>query len=224
MQKAADLKAALWEPQTRLSEKNLRDLEQDIAQAGILQPILVQPDGTIIDGHRRVLCALKLGIAKVPTIICRRPPREAFRAINDTTRKLSSRENLELYLAGGLPARWAARDIAKLRAFGGSELLQAIYDNHQSPSILKVIGQVARYCSCQDEPDMMQRIAYWLLKHRMQRNARYACDSGTLPEVIYAAILRDQPLIIRVVSVQSARFRPTSGETSSLVQHGPAEE
>jgi hypothetical protein len=196
----ARLKDSPWEPQTRLLEKNLRLLERDIAEAGILQPILVQPDGTILDGHRRVYCARKLGIAEIPAIVCHRPPREAFRAINDTTRKLSSRESLELYLAGGLPPREVGGDIEKLKKIGGQELLYAIFNSHQSPGILRVAEMIARYCSFQEDVEMMRKTIYWLLKHRMQRNARYACDTGTLPEVIYTAIVRDLPLSLKVVN------------------------
>jgi ParB family transcriptional regulator, chromosome partitioning protein len=40
------------------------------AQGGILQPLLVTPDGTIVAGHRRLAAALEAGLRDVPVIVC----------------------------------------------------------------------------------------------------------------------------------------------------------
>ena len=40
------------------------------AQGGILQPLLVTPDGTVVAGHRRLAAAQQAGLRDVPVIVC----------------------------------------------------------------------------------------------------------------------------------------------------------
>lgn len=44
-------------------------LAEDIAKHGILQPIVITSDGTIIAGHRRHTAALRLGLTQVPVMV-----------------------------------------------------------------------------------------------------------------------------------------------------------
>src|SRR5439155_12028483 len=39
------------------------------AQGGILQPLLVTPDGTVVAGHRRLAAARRLGLMDLPVIV-----------------------------------------------------------------------------------------------------------------------------------------------------------
>src|SRR5437879_8158917 len=40
------------------------------AQGGILQPLLVTPDGTVVAGHRRLAAAQQAGLRDEPVIVC----------------------------------------------------------------------------------------------------------------------------------------------------------
>ena len=62
------LKPNKWNP-NEVSEENLKKLRKSIKRHGILMPILVLPDYTIIDGEHRWICATKLGWKKVPVIV-----------------------------------------------------------------------------------------------------------------------------------------------------------
>lgn len=56
-----ELHDAEFEPVDRLSDdQNLRTLRKSIQERGVLVPILIKEDGTIIDGHRRTKCAREL--------------------------------------------------------------------------------------------------------------------------------------------------------------------
>ena len=200
MVRVQDLKPAPWEPQERLTERAIRDIRRDIAQAGIMQPVLVRPDMTIIDGHRRVECAKQLGLDMIPVIISEREPKAAFAAVNETMRKVNSSEGWSMYMKGGTPPAGVLRAIREIEVIGGGELLRAIYEAHLSPSVLKVAVQGGLYCGFREDREMMEKTLHWLIKHRMQRNLRYACDSGTPPAVIFRAITSDRPLSIKVVT------------------------
>jgi len=46
------------------------------AQGGILQPLLVTPDGTVVAGHRRLAAARRAGLAEVPVLVRALTPTE----------------------------------------------------------------------------------------------------------------------------------------------------
>lgn len=60
------------QPRVYFDEGDLEELAGSIAQVGILQPIIVRPDGIgyeIIAGERRYQAACKVGLEKVPVIV-----------------------------------------------------------------------------------------------------------------------------------------------------------
>jgi ParB/RepB/Spo0J family partition protein len=57
------LQSALFRP---LSDKEHARLVEDIRTHGVLQPIEVTADGTIIDGHERVRAARAIGLTEIP--------------------------------------------------------------------------------------------------------------------------------------------------------------
>jgi ParB family chromosome partitioning protein len=72
-----------------------------LAQGGILQPLLVTPDGTVVAGHRRLAAARRVGLADVPVIV----------------RSLSPIEQLEVQLTENLQ-RSDLTAIEEARAYG----------------------------------------------------------------------------------------------------------
>jgi hypothetical protein len=57
-------------------EKDLDRLGDDMVERGVLVPLLARPDGTIIDGWRRWLAALRKGIKELPVIVSDTPEAE----------------------------------------------------------------------------------------------------------------------------------------------------
>lgn len=51
------------------SEAQVAQIAASIKEFGFTNPVLIDPDGTIIAGHGRVLAALKLGLDTVPCIV-----------------------------------------------------------------------------------------------------------------------------------------------------------
>lgn len=50
------------------SEDNVAEIARSIETFGFVNPVLIEPDNTIVAGHGRVLAAAKLGMQKVPCI------------------------------------------------------------------------------------------------------------------------------------------------------------
>ena len=70
------------QPRMKFDEKAIEELAQSIREAGILQPIIVVPDGgsyKILIGERRWRAAQKAGLRKVPVLIRNIPEKNAAR-------------------------------------------------------------------------------------------------------------------------------------------------
>jgi len=67
-------------PRLHFPEEELERLSQSIAKEGILVPVVVYPEGDffrLVDGERRLRCALDLGLERVPAVVTEAPdPRE----------------------------------------------------------------------------------------------------------------------------------------------------
>src|SRR6266849_3298580 len=65
----ASLRPNPLNPRSRLDPADIDELAASIiahmAHGGILQPLLVTPDGTVVAGHRRLAAALRVGLADV---------------------------------------------------------------------------------------------------------------------------------------------------------------
>lgn len=67
-----------YQPRRQFSDSELADLSRSVAEQGILQPLLVRPDGDdfeLIAGERRLRAAKMAGLTSVPVVV---------RSINDT--------------------------------------------------------------------------------------------------------------------------------------------
>jgi len=70
---AAKLRPSPLNPRGELDPAGIDELAASIAahaaQGGILQPLLVTPDGTVVAGHRRLTAARRVGLLDVPVIV-----------------------------------------------------------------------------------------------------------------------------------------------------------
>ena len=71
-----------------LDDEDMAELVESIRTHGVLTPLLVRPDKAdtfeVISGHRRLHACKKLGIEKVPTLICTLERSEAIIALVDS--------------------------------------------------------------------------------------------------------------------------------------------
>ena len=68
--KLSDLKVNPLNPRGDVVvDDSLRELAESIRSHGLLQPILVTPDGTVIAGHRRLKASQLIGMESVPVVV-----------------------------------------------------------------------------------------------------------------------------------------------------------
>lgn len=56
-------------PRGEIGRASVQELADSIRSQGILQPLLVTPDGVVVAGHRRRLAAMQAGLTDVPVIM-----------------------------------------------------------------------------------------------------------------------------------------------------------
>jgi ParB family chromosome partitioning protein len=72
-----------------LAEEEFRELVRSVSEHGVLVPLVVRPDGTILCGHQRVRAARQAGLQEVPCIEVDPPSEEACKliAIDDNLKR-----------------------------------------------------------------------------------------------------------------------------------------
>ena len=107
------LSVSAYQPRKHLDPEGIAELARSVAQKGVLQPLLVRPNGEgfeIVAGERRFRAAQQVGLATVPVVV----------------KTLSDRETLEIALIENvqredLSAVEEARAFAQLLEFGLSQ-------------------------------------------------------------------------------------------------------
>jgi ParB-like chromosome segregation protein Spo0J len=64
-----DVRPPKWTSSCYVVSPDYKKLEKSIKKYGILSPIVIQPDGTIVDGFHRWKVANELGLPKVPVVV-----------------------------------------------------------------------------------------------------------------------------------------------------------
>lgn len=185
---------AAFNPPARTTSQALLDLKRSIEEIGIIYPLIVSEKGELIDGHRRLACAKALNQKSVPVIVVKGDARRIFDDVNRTSRKLSTRDELLVYLSGGPVSREAKNNIEKLEGLIGKEALQYAAENRKSAkSVLHVLTVLKGYIG--DQPEAFwKKAAKWVVYNNQQFALRVAIQSGMEKALLIAAIQANTPV------------------------------
>jgi hypothetical protein len=180
-------------PARRTARDTLKDLRTAIQEVGfIIQPLILSMDDLLLDGHRRLACAIDLGWKEVP-VIHRDLAVGQFAMINSTQQRMSGRQQLEVGLAGGGYGPVMRRHLDEIRLVGGDEMIEQIFAEKISPTVI-VTGKAARqYCGL-DRKDsaVMKIIMDWLISGHRQYQVRIAMTGGIPPQKLWKAIIENR--------------------------------
>ncbi len=184
-----------YNPDSRITDDALHDLEASIKRVGIVQPLLALPDGQLVDGHRRLECAKRLGLTDVPVIFV---DADHFVEVNSTQRRTTGREWLTVYMATQQAPSRTLRSIKQLERIGGKPLLEYLMRCDLAPSIINTARYVARYIGSDVDNDaVMHRIIMWLAEGRRQFSAKRAIAEGIPAKILYKHIQQgSDPMVL----------------------------
>src|SRR5580692_4901221 len=91
------IKAAPWNPKGRIAEKRLGKLLASIEDIGLVYPVVVDESMNLVDGHRRLACAKKLGWTMIPTISVTSEFLHAYGSVQANQEKLTGNDLIGVY-------------------------------------------------------------------------------------------------------------------------------
>lgn len=195
MLKKVDLKSikgAKWNPKSRT--RDIGALTKSIERVGLLQPVLITKAGELVDGHRRVAAAQKLGWDQIHAVVVEGDQAEMFAEVNTQKKQLSSNEVLEVYLVTptAICAKTRTR-LAEMEEVLGRPLMEKM---SKSGFSLGTYALAKRIATDAEQETYVLPIVKWLMKYRCAHIVRRALQVGTAPSKLLAAVKNDKPLRI----------------------------
>lgn len=196
MRPVDDIAISGQNPAQRTRQSALRRLEESIAARGIITPLIVDQDGILVDGHRRLACAKRLGISHVPVVVVHDSDGSLYPEINDSLRRWQSVEWLYRHQLGGTVPERQRRNIELIAELCGPELLALMADTRQSPHAILTIAKFA--CRRMDI-DPLDRAFFgktisWLVRRRYSSRVYRSLGDGMPPDYLYRCISEDKAI------------------------------
>lgn len=193
-----DVKRSPWNPPSRIEEKRLRGLVESIEDVGLLYPILVGEGNRLIDGHRRLAAAIKLGWKHIQAIKIDTEFEHTYGSIQSSQDKLRGNDLLHIYLANpkALIARQRAR-FETIEKLCGRESLEKIHKAGLTAFIFDVSMRAVRYM---DGKITVREVLNWAIKFSMTRHLRNLLDNEVPVASLRKAISENKPIKIKLTS------------------------
>jgi hypothetical protein len=180
-------------PASRTSKRALRVLAESICNLdGIVVPLIVRSDYTLLDGHRRLAAAKELGMTEVPCLI---NDDITYVALNETARKMSTLEWASVARNGGEVPPRIQKQLDRIVEWCGPNMLNVMAEMGMSPNVIKEAAAVATYVSVDptSKPHMAM-ILRWLVLGRRSSAVHRAMLDRIPPNTLWKAITQDKDL------------------------------
>lgn len=192
------LKNAKHNPPRRIDPKNLKKLIDSMDMIGLLHPVTVSVDNTIIEGHRRVASAKILGWKDIECNAVDDDPDTIYASVNVTSRTLSGNDSLCVWLKNPravLPS--AAAKYQAMQEEIGDALTRQIADAGYSTRVYLTAKRVCRYCEW-NYASAVKDVVRWLLKTATIGHVMKAMEAGESPKIILQAVQKNKPIVFKI--------------------------
>ena len=171
----------------------------NIRKTGLMMPIAVANDNTVIEGNRRLKALQILGVKKVPVIMHNSTSHitfdDLFVACNEDTMKMNACQELERYLNGAKVKTSTYHAIKKVEEVGGRKALRQIVNVNKSPVTFSIaLGQIRSYTGRNDRTFLRQALA-WMLSTGSAYRLKAAINEFIPVPRIISAIENKTPLV-----------------------------
>lgn len=197
MMAVVDIKTAPFNPSSRTEKKALAALMAAIEKVGrIIVPLIVTEDGHLADGHRRLACAVALGLTHVPVIVVPGLTLDILWSYLNGGNLPVKTKTWGIAVANGLSLETVPdkeqRTISELIMIAGRRQFERLMENN-SPYILRPAKALAQYTG--DESNKwIKTILSWMADQGQQRPAIDAMRDECPPEVLISAIKENRPI------------------------------
>ena len=163
------VKESKFNPTVRTDKNSTKykALRANIKTNGLITPIVLSKNLTVIDGHRRLNCLKDLGVRKVNAIIhetvTNRNYDTMFVAANENTMTITPAQEAERYLAGAKVSERTKNVIAGLEKVGGRPFIKRIVADKKSPMTYHIALQQFQNYTKQTKRSVLRKVVYWML-------------------------------------------------------------
>ena len=198
-----------------------KSLVSNIRKNGLLSPIIIANNGTVIDGNRRLTALTILGVKKVPVVMHNSTSHERFDdlfvACNEDTMKINACQELERYLNGAKVKDVTHYNIKKVEEIGGRRVLRQIVNLGKSPITFSIaLGQLRTYTGHKDKAFLKKALNWMLTVGSAYRLKASIADYIPVPRLVNA-IETGTPLVAK----WHKSYKPiTKGENLTTVPEG----
>ena len=144
-----------------------KTLVTNIRKNGLLTPIIVANNGTVIDGNRRLSALNILGVKKAPVVMHNSTSHKVFDdlfvACNENNMAINCCQELERYLNGAKVRATTLYAIQKVQEVGGKRALRQLVNVGKSPITFHIaLGQIRTYTGRTDR-EFLRKTLRWML-------------------------------------------------------------
>ena len=200
------------------THNGFKALVSNIRKNGLLVPIIIANDGTVIDGNRRLTALTILGVKKVPVVMHNSTSHKNFDnlfvACNEDTMQINACHELERYINGAKVKSVTYYNIKKVEEIGGKRALRQIVNVGKSPITFSIaLSQLRNYTGRTDKT-FLKKALHWMLRTGSAYRLKGAISEFVPVPRLVKAIENGTPL----VSKWHKSFKPiTKGENLTNV-------
>jgi hypothetical protein len=206
---------------TDQTHMGFKSLLANIRKNGLLTPIIVASNGTVIDGNRRLTALKHLGVKEAPVVMHNSTSHkvfdELFVSCNEDTMLINACQELERYLNGAKVKTTTLHAIEKVKEVGGVRVLRQIVNVGKSPITFCIaLGMIRTYTGITDKIFLRKALKWMLTVGSAYRLKASIADYIPVPRLVNA-IETGTPLVAK----WHKSYKPiTKGENLTTVPEG----
>ena len=206
---------------TDQTHQGFKSLAANIRKNGLLTPIIVASNGTVIDGNRRLTALRYLGVKEAPVVMHNSTSHkvfdELFVACNEDTMSINACQELERYLNGAKVKATTLHAIEKVKEVGGVRVLRQIVNVGKSPITFSIaLSMIRTYTGITDKVFLRKALKWMLTVGSAYRLKASIADYIPVPRLVNA-IETGTPLVAK----WHKSYKPiTKGENLTTVPEG----
>ena len=168
----SSINPSIYNPPSRtVANRSIDGLREDIKEKGLIEPLTIDKNNVIINGHRRFRCVLELNWKKVNVIqhnIEQKTTDAFFLSTNEHTLRMNGAQYLWRYMnKASIPEKYLNNYIKPLEAWLGKRaawgLFRLLIQRNTSPASIHTVMKLYRNYTGQGTQLQMKKFAYYML-------------------------------------------------------------